>query len=270
MEKGEKRVVQYDTGLLESPCRSAKDIRFFVDSLPASVARSLERHNISALDAVFYVRTEQYKELKMSKQNVALLFSFLVKLNFIRRDINVRTFGYASLIHDIGKDELVYDLSMLKTNEEYESMRVITWREIEAVDLMLENRLKHRHQRIIRMRYGLDGEKYSLAEIAESFKTDPDPNGPDPDKYPRAAVIKKISDARKSRVELGYGIAIGKLLEDRDDRREYIATLAEKLNVVAKSSLVEECTKKDKANNDKVIGSLAEDILRVLRITEKS
>ncbi|MBO7560778.1 hypothetical protein J6T21_01930, partial [Candidatus Saccharibacteria bacterium] len=160
-----KKIVQYDTGLLEIPCRSARDIQLFEDELPAQVKKSLMRHQISLEDAVLYVRTEQFKKLQMSRDNAAMLFGFLRKKNFIRRDINVRTLGYGRLLHEIGNDEYLYDLSLLGSNEEYETAQVVDWRQIERVDLMLDNRLKHRHQRIIRMFFGLDGECFSFKEI---------------------------------------------------------------------------------------------------------
>lgn len=263
-----KKIVQYDTGLLEIPCRSARDIQLFEDELPAQVKKSLMRHQISLEDAVLYVRTEQFKKLQMSRDNAAMLFGFLRKKNFIRRDINVRTLGYGRLLHKIGNDEYLYDLSLLGSNEEYETAQVVDWRQIERVDLMLDNRLKHRHQRIIRMFFGLDGECFSFKEIANSFKTDPDPDGPDEDKYPKATHLKELSDAMVSRTKCGYDIAICALCDKKDDRREYIAKLAKDLYDTAQASLKIKDGDYEKRYNDRLIESLTNEIQYVLRIED--
>ncbi|MBP5512031.1 hypothetical protein J6X90_01425, partial [Candidatus Saccharibacteria bacterium] len=116
-----KKIVQYDTGLLKIPCRSARDIKLFEDELPAQVKKSLMRHQISLEDAVFYIRTEQFKKLQMSRDNAAMLFGFLRRKNFIRRDFNVRTLGYGRLLKDIGNETYAYDLALINSNEEYET-----------------------------------------------------------------------------------------------------------------------------------------------------
>ena len=228
-----KKIVQYDTGLLKIPCRSARDIKLFEDELPAQAKKSLMRHQISLENAVFYVRTEQFRKLQMSKNNAAMLFGFLRKKNFIRRDFNVRTLGYGRLLHEIGNDEYLYDLSLLESNEEYETAQVVDWHQIERVDLMLDNRLKHRHQRIIRMFFGLDGE----------------------------------SDAMVSRTECGYDIAICALCDKKDDRREYIVKLAKDLYDMAQASL-KITDNYEKQYNDRYIGSLTNEIQHVLRIED--
>ena len=262
-----KKIVQYDIGLLKIPCRSARDIKLFEDELPAQAKKSLMRHQISLENAVFYVRTEQFRKLQMSKNNAAMLFSFLRKKNFIRRDFSVRTLGYGRLLHEISNDEYLYDLSLLESNEEYETAQVVDWHQIERVDLMLDNRLKHRHQRIIRMFFGLDGECFSFKEIANSFKTDPDPDGPDEEEYPKAAHLKELSDAMVSRTECGYDIAICALCDKKDDRREFIVKLTKDLYDMAQASL-----KKDddyeKRYNDRLIESLTNEIQYVLRIED--
>ena len=263
-----KKIVQFDTGLLEIPCRSARDIKLFEDELPAQVKKSLMRHQISLEDAVFYVRTEQFRKLQMSKNNVAMLFSFLRKKNFIRRDFNVRTLGYGRLLHEIGNDEYLYDLSLLKSNGEYETAQVVDWHQIERVDLMLDNRLKHRHQRIIRMFFGLDGECFSFKEIAKSFQTDPDLDGPDEEERPKAAHLKKLSDVMVSRTECGYDIAICALCDKKDDRREYVAKLAKDLCDVAQASLKINDDDYEKRYNDRLIESLTNEIQHVLRIED--
>ncbi len=263
-----KKIVQYDTGLLEIPCRSARDIKLFEDELPVQVKKSLMRHRMSLEDAVLYVRTEQFRKLQMSKKNVDLLFTFLIKKNFIRRDINVRTLGYGRLLHEIGNDEYLYDLSLLGSNEEYETAQVVDWHQIERVDLMLDNRLKHRHQRIIRMFFGLDGECFSFKKIAKSFQADPDLDGPDEDKFPKATHIKKLSDAMASRTECGYDIAICALRDKKDDRREYIAKLAKTLYDTAQASLKIEDDDYEKRYNDRYIDSLANEIQYILKIKD--
>ncbi len=216
LKKGKSE--QFDLGLLKQPCRNAKDINSAV-GIPAEVLASLARHQISLEEAVFYMRTEQYDCLHMHKRSRDCLERFLKAENFFRDDFTVANFGYVRLMREIGLEtSAIGKLDEITSNEMYETCVVVSKKEIEKVDLMLDNRLSARGQKILRGKYGLDGKVYTTREIAESF------NYVDEEltkKFPKAARIKAWSDSREERVLINMRKSMAKMTEKRDDRREF-------------------------------------------------
>ena len=244
---------QLDEGFYDAPCRKAEDICEAI-GIPTEILASLERHKIGLVDAVFFARTRRNDQLHMQKRSRECFEKFLKAENFFRDDFTVSNFGYVRLMRETGmKPEYVGSLLEIKSNEEYETCKVVSARDKELMDLKLDNRLSARGQKILRGLYGLDGEVYTIHEIAESF------NYVDEElakKYPKAAQLRAWSNSRDDRVRINSEKSMAKLVEERDDKREYLQKLVDKLDKALKDNEID----------PKLIESYAGDIIRISKI----
>jgi len=252
----EERIGRFDAGLLADPCRKAEDIECFEDYIPKNALASIKKHDIALKDAVYYARTHQPQALHMRMNTFGSFLEFLKNKNFIRRDITEVAFGYAELMSlvEYSKDYVV-NYASIRDNQEYETCKVPDRRVMENFDLVLDNRLSAKDQKIIRGYYGLDDKKYTPEEMAEWFGNDEKTIGERPDVIRSRTWLEIQADRiRESRKK-----ALTKLGQTHDDKREYVHKLAVGL---MKATEIYGHDAKEKFDPELIV-SYAQDIIRV-------
>lgn len=256
MNEMEKRKEQFEVGLLAEPCRKAEDIERFENYIPKTALASIRKHGITLTEAVFLARTHQSRALHMRINTFDSFLNFLKGKNFIRSDMSVTTFGYAELMSLVEySKEYAVSYTSIKSNQEYETCKVPDRRVMENFDLVLDNRLSAKEQKIIRGYYGLDDKKYTPEEMTEWFGNDEKTIGERPDVIRSRTWLEIQADRiRESRKK-----ALTKLGQTHDDKREYVHKLA--VGLMKATEIYGHDAKEE--FDPELIVSYAQDIIRV-------